>query len=163
MHNLWARLLFEKIFWNSAKNLLSKITIHYRTREQRISDSGNSTTSSCAGYAENGLNKNNDSGRKRSTASSTTSTLSNQFSNGTIIDDIGDDDQYLEDLPSSASTGNAEIRAIRNEISISPKKKNSSVRHDLNYNKTELSYQDVESDQFGQSSDTVSAIDCLSS
>ena len=89
--------------------------------------------------------------------------MSNQFSNGTIIDDIGDDDQYLEDLPSSASTGNAEIRAIRNEMNISPKRKNSSFRHELNYNKPKLSYQDEESDQFGQSSNTVSAFNCLSS
>ena len=89
--------------------------------------------------------------------------MSNQFSNGTIIDYIGDDDQYLEDLPSSASTGNAEIRAIRNEMNISPKRKNSSVRHELNCNKTILRYQDEESDQFGQSSNTVSAFNCLSS
>ena len=87
--------------------------------------------------------------------------MSNQFSNGTIIDYIGDDDQYLEDLPSSASTGNAEIRAIRNEINISPQKKKSSVNHELNYNKTELRYQDEEYDQLAQSSNTVGAFNCL--
>ena len=87
--------------------------------------------------------------------------MSNQFSNGTIIDYIGDDDQYLEDLPSSASTGNAEIRAIRNEINISPQKKKPSVKHESNYNKTELRYQDEEYDQLAQSSNTVGAFNCL--
>ena len=57
-------------------------------------------------------------GRKQSLGS-TTSTSSNQFSNGTIIDNIGDDDLKsfnFEDVTSSGSTANTEITSIRNGI-----------------------------------------------
>ena len=126
-----------------------------RTREQRISDSGNSTTSSGAGYAENSQ-KNSANGRKRSTASSTTSTLSNQFSNGTIVDDIADDEQNFDDVPSSASTGNAEIRTIKNEIQRSPRKNSGWVGHDLNAYKNDFKYQDAPYENIQRMSNTVS-------
>ena len=87
----------------------------FRTREQRISDSGNSTTSSGEGSTETVLKLIN-SGRKRSVAS-TTSTSSNQLSNGTIIDNIADDDlKSFDEITSSGSTGNTEIASIKNGI-----------------------------------------------
>ena len=87
----------------------------FRTREQRISDSGNSTTSSGEGGLEIGTN-NSSTSRKRS-VTSTTSISSNRCSNGTIIDNVADDDLKsfnLEEVASNGSTGNTEITSIKN-------------------------------------------------
>ena len=115
----------------------------YRTREQRISDSGNSTTSSGEGYADNVM-KNNKSERKRSTTSSTTSTLSNQLSSGTIIDNFGDYDLNLDDIPSSASTGNTEIRSLKHETQRNPVNKTYAleVESDIKPHQNDLTYQE---------------------
>ena len=101
--------------------------ISYRTREQRISDSGNSTTSSGEGGGENSYLKT--AGRKRSVASST-STSSNQLS-GTLTDNIPDDDLKsvnLEEITSIGSTGDTEITSVKNGA----RDKNESISSHIN-------------------------------
>ena len=102
--------------------------ISYRTREQRISDSGNSTTSSGEGGGENAYVKT--AGRKRSVASST-SLSSNQLSSGTITDVIPDDDLKsinLEEITSIGSTGDTEITSVKNGA----RDKNESISSHIN-------------------------------
>ena len=112
------------------------ILISYRTREQRISDSGNSTTSSGEGGGENGYLKT--AGRKRSVASST-SLSSNQLSSGTITDNIPDDDLKsvnLEEITSIGSTGDTEITSVKNGA----RDKNESISSHINEDFDSMGY-----------------------
>ena len=116
-----------------------------RTREQRISDSGNSTTSSGENVLENGA-KNNIDGRKRSVAS-TASISSNKLSNGTIIDNIVEDDFKsfnLEEITSTGSTGNTEITSLKNGTDRREEHASVSIGDDFGIDgyAEDLSYQD---------------------
>ena len=98
------------------------------------------------------------SASKRSVAS-TTSTSSNQLSNGTIVDSIVDDDlKSFDEITSSGSTGNTEIASIKNVLQFKNEHPmNSNGDHlDIPTYEDELSYQDKVHANVRRLSNTVS-------